>query len=156
MGSAIKSLADETGMSIPGVALTSGKWRMQKQIIAAVAATATGDANTALTASTTTYHIIGMMPKAGTLSSVIIRTEAAGVAGATIDLLSVASGTAVTAGTALITQIAGNTPTAATNYKATITEANKTVAAGALIVLKLVTGAAETLKPLFVDVEFQL
>lgn len=150
-------IADEIGSSPDGINYTSGKLRIQKQVIAAVAATATGDANTALTASTTTYHILGKLPKAGIITSAIVRSEAAGVAGATIDIFKVASGTAVTSGTAIVTQIAGNALTGATDLKlAVVTTGAQNIAAGSLIVAKIVTGASETLKPPFFDIEILL
>lgn len=113
------------------------------------------DGNTAITASTTYYTLLGILPRPATLESLDIRSEAAGVAGATIDILKVPSGTAVGAGTAVVTQIAGNALTAATNYAMTVTAAAKNFAAGDALVAKIVGGAAETLKPLLVKAVFK-
>lgn len=150
-------LAEEQSVSIEGISLTTGKLRVQKQIIAAVAATATGDLNTALTSSTTTYHLICKAPKAMTLTNAIVRTAAAGVAGGTLDLIYAASGTAMTSGTTMVTQVAGNGYTADTDKKLTInTDGTQNVPSGSIVFVKLVTGASETLKPLVVDLEFKL
>lgn len=111
--------------------------------------------DTALTASTTYYTLLGILPRNATLESVDVRSEAAGVAGATIDILKVPSGTAVGSGTAVVTQIAGNALTAATNYAMTVTAAAKQFSAGDALVAKIVSGGAETLKPLLIKAVFK-
>lgn len=145
----IQQIADESGASQEGVQLTTGKLIIAKQ--------AEGELNTAMGASLTKYFLIGIVPKDAELIECTVRTEAAGVAAGTIDILKAASGTAITAGTAMITQIAGNTPVAATNYKAAVnSNGTQVAAAGSAIVLKVVTGAAETLKPPMIRCIFKM
>lgn len=152
-------LADEAQVSAAGINLTSGKLIIQRNCVGPSATdyTQVGDANTALLASKTVYNILGRMPKAGKLKRCTIRSTAAGVASATIDILKAASGTAISSGTAVVTQLAGNALTASTDYDMVVnTDGTENIAAGSLIVAKIVTGAAETLKPLFVDIEIWL
>lgn len=152
-------LASEVGTSKQGIIYTSGKLHIQNMCVGPSATdySQVGDANTALLASKTIYSVVGRVPKTGKVTRVIIRSEAAGVAGATIDILKAASGTAISSGTAVVTQIAGNAITSATDYTMTVvtTDASN-VTAGSLIVCKIVGGGGETLKPLFVDVEITL
>ncbi len=157
MGMAQK-LADDVGSSIEGIHITSGRVRVVKQITAAVAATATGDWNTALTASTTTYNAIWVAPKAMTLVKANIRAAAAGKGATTLlDIGYAASGTAVTSMTTMVTQLDCSTLTADTDKKLTInTNGTQNIPANATIFVKLVTIAAETLTPPVVDLVFRL
>lgn len=152
-------LADEAQVSAAGVNLTSGKLIIQRMCVGPSATdyTQVGDANTALLASKTVYNVLGRMPKAGKLKRCTIRSAAAGVATSTIDILKAASGTAISSGTAIVTQINGNAITGNTDYSMTVVATgDENIADGCLIVAKIVTGATETLKPLYVDIEIWL
>ncbi|MDD5614883.1 MAG: hypothetical protein PHH85_01625 [Candidatus Methanoperedens sp.] len=153
-----QQLADDLGISIDGLQYNAGMFIIQKQFVGAVAATATGDFGTAMTASTTTYHVLGRMPKAGQLVEGKIRAHAAGVgATTTLDILKVASGTAVSSGTAMVTQVATNGLTADTDYSlAPKTDGSQNTGAGDLIVAKIVTQGTETLTPPIIDLKFRL
>lgn len=88
--------------------------------------------------------IVCVAPYAMKLISFTIRAEVVETAGGTVDVHKVASGTALSSGTAMVTQL---TPTAVggltalTNLDLTLhaTEANYTVAAGDLVALMLGT-----------------
>lgn len=152
-------MADEVGVSAEGVLITNGKLKIQKQFIGPPATdyTQVGDANTALLASKTIYNVLGRMPKTGTLKYATVRANTVGVAGATFDIMKVASGTAIASAAAIVTQIAGTAFTAFTDVKLTVnTDGTQNIAAGSLIVAKLVTGGAETLSPPFIDLEIWL
>lgn len=154
-----EQLASEVGASVAGVGYTAGKMHIQMMCTGPSATdyTQIGDGNTALLASKTLYTVLGRLPKAGIIKSCIIRSANTGVAGATIDILKAASGTAISSGTAIVTQIAGNALTANTDYKMAVnSDGSENISAGSLIVAKIVTGAVETLKPLFVDIEIGL
>jgi hypothetical protein len=146
-----KDIADELGITVDALHLNASRYIMERQAPGSI------DANVALTASTTFYVKLGRVPKACVLESVTIRASAIGVgATTTIDILGVPSGTAVTSGTALVTQLAANGLTANTDYDMTVTAANKNLAAGTDIVAKIVTQASETLKPLSVQAVLKL
>lgn len=143
-------LADELGISQDALADNAGRHTVSGQAPENV------DTLTALTASTTYYKLLAILPRQATLESVKIRSAAVGVAGATIDIFKVPSGTAITAGTAVVTQIAGNAITADTNYAmAVVTTVAKQFAAGDCLVAKIAAGAAETLKPLLITAVFK-
>jgi len=146
-------LANETGCSEEGVSNTVGRRWILGQTVLAVAATATGNYETALTASTTSYFAVAYLPKACRIKTVYFRSYAIGVAGATLDLLSVASAIHPHDGTATITQLVGTDLTAKTAVKATVLTAGTNVAAGSILVIKLVTGAAETMGNLLYAIE---
>lgn len=143
-------LADEVESSQEGVVLTSGRLIMQDR--------ADGDANTAMTASVTRYYFMGILPKSAKLIEATVRAAAAGVgATTTIDIMKVASGTAMTSGTAIITQIAANALTADTNYKAAVkSDGSENCGDGNAIIMKIVTQASETLKPPSIRAIFKL
>ncbi len=145
-----KEMADELGITTDALHLNAARYIMERQAPGNV------DGNTALSATTTYYTIIGRTPQAAVVESVTIRSAAVGVAGATIDILKVPSGTAMTAGTAVVTQIAGNAITADTDYAMAVVAAAKNLAAGDSLVAKIVSGAAETLKPLGIQAVLKL
>jgi hypothetical protein len=152
-----QQLADDLGISIDGLQFNAAMFIIQREVIAAQAATHAGDFVTALTSSTTTYHVLGRMPKAGTLIEASVLVHAAGVANSTLDILYAASGTAVSSGTAMVTQLDCATPTADTIKKLTInTDGTQNAPAGALIVAKVVTQGTETLTPPLLDLKFRL
>ena len=102
-----------------------------------------------MTSSVTRYYTVGVAPFAGAMVQGFIRAKAAGVASSTIDLLKVPSGTAVGSGTAIVTQVNGNTGiTANTNVALAVkTDGSQNVNAGDAIVMKVVTQGTETLTP---------
>jgi hypothetical protein len=87
--------------------------------------------------------VVCIAPYAMRLVSFTIRAKTLESAGGTVDVTKVASGTALTSGTAMVTQVVptGTTLTAATNYAMALhaTEANYTVAVGDMVVLALGT-----------------
>lgn len=152
-------LADEVQVSASGVNLTSGKLIIQQMVVGPSATdyTQVGDGATALLASKVIYCVLGRVPKAGKLKRCTIRSNTVGVAGAAIDLWKVASGVALASGTTMVTPIAGTAATAFTDIDlAILATGAENIAAGSLIVAKVTTGAAETLSPVFYDVEIWL
>ena len=87
--------------------------------------------------------VVCIAPYAMRLVSFNIRADTLETAGGTIDVKKAASATALSGGTAMVTQVVptGTTLTAATNYPMALhaTEANYTVAAGDLVVLMVGT-----------------
>jgi len=83
--------------------------------------------------------VVCIAPYAMRLVSFTIRADTLETAAGTIDVKKVASGTALSSGTDMVTQVVptGTTLTAATNYDMALhaTEANYTVAAGDLVAL---------------------
>jgi len=157
MGYAEK-LAQEVSSSVEGIHVSAGRYHITKQLNAAVAATATGDANTVLTDSTTTYQTVGVAPKNMTLVRAVVRLDGKGKSSSTtLDILAAASGKGVTEGTAIVTQLECDDLTAKTDFKLTInTDTTRHVPAGSIIIVKLVTTSSETLKPPFIDLLFRL
>jgi hypothetical protein len=144
-------LAKDMAVSPDGLMHTAGRIHFSGQI------PEKHDANTALTASTTWYQLIGKLPVPAVLVSGVIRSEAKGVGASTVlDILKVASGTDLAGGTTLVTQVATNGLTDDTDYPLTVTAAAKACAKGSMIYAKLVTQGSEVLKPLLYDLEFQV
>lgn len=87
--------------------------------------------------------VVCIAPYAMKLSSFVIRADTLETAGGTIDVKKAASGTALSGGTAMVTQVVptSGTLTAATNYSMVLdaTAANYTVAAGDMVVLMVGT-----------------
>ena len=87
--------------------------------------------------------VVCIAPYAMKLVSCTIRADTLETAAGTVDLKKVASGTALTSGTAMVTQVVPTsaTLTAATNYAMALdaTAANYTVAEGDLVVLMIGT-----------------
>lgn len=145
-----KDLADELNVSQEGLVLSS-LVKMEAIVPTNIAP------NTALTASTTFYGYLGRAPKGCELVEGTIRSEAKGVgATTTLDVLKVPSGTAVGSGTAIVTQIATNGLTNATDEKlAPTTDGTQILAAGDSVFVKIVTQGSEVLKPVSVSLKFR-
>ena len=97
----------------------------------------------------TKYRGLIVAPYPMRLSQFTVRTIAKeSTANATIDVLKAASGTAITSGTAMVTQIDPDTLVNATNKDLTInTDGTQDLAKGDLLAFKVVSGAAtSTLK----------
>ena|SRR5271157_4196313 len=106
-----------------------------------------GDFQTAMASSVTVYHALGIMGWSGQLKAGMIKAHAPGIgATTTLDVLKVPSGTAVTAGVAMVTQVATNALTADTNYQLAVkSDGSQNFNAGDTIVVKIVTQGTETL-----------
>lgn len=143
----IDQLAGEAGASKEGVMMAIGEYRLDGICPTNIAPL------TAITASTTFYAYLGKVRKASKLVGGKIRSNAAGVgATTTLDILKVPSGTAPSAGTAIVTQIAANALVADTDTKlAPLTDGTENIAAGSDIYVKIVAQGAETLKPVTVN-----
>lgn len=155
----VESLSKEVSASIEGVSLGIGRYHIDKQVCApqASAADASGNAIKALMPSMTTYYILGKMPKAGKLVKANVFAYAVGVGASTVlDIMKVSSGTLITAGTQMVTQLAMNTADVSSNHKMSIVDASSNADADALIVAKITTAASETLTPPYVDLIFRL
>lgn len=137
----IKQIADAVGASMTGINVNLANY-----VCDVVPA---GDANTAMTASVTTYTIAFIAPTPMVLKRALVRAAAVGVgATTTIDVMKAPSGTALTSGVAMITQIAANGLTANTNYNASVkTDGSQNINSGDLVFVKVVTQTSETLKP---------
>lgn len=148
----VATLAGEVGASREGVQQILGEVQLNGIAPTTIAPL------TALTASTTFYALIGTVPKACKLVGGTIRSNAAGVgATTTLDVLKVPSGTAPSAGTAIVTQIATNALVADTDTKlAPVTTGVENIAAGCEIYVKIAAQGAETLKPVAVNLVFRL
>jgi hypothetical protein len=143
----IDQIAGEAGVSKEGAMMNIGEYRIEGICPTNIAPL------TAITASTTFYAYIGKVPKACKLVGGSIRSNAAGVgATTTLDVLKAASGTAPSAGTAIVTQVATNGLTPDTDSKLTVnTDGSQNIAAGSDIYVKIVAQGSETLKPVTVN-----
>lgn len=103
----------------------------------------TGGINDYAAVQTGVDCVVCIAPYAMKLTSFTIRADTLETAGGTVDVKKVASGTALSSGTDMVTQVVptGTTLTAATNYAMALhaTAANYTVAAGDLVVLMIGT-----------------
>lgn len=151
-------LALETGCTEAGINNCSGRVWINKQLILPMAATATGNYETALTAATTTYFAVALLPRSARLKSCYVRSYAVGAASFTFDVLKVADGKVASAdGVALITQIAATALVAKTAVKCVPLTAATEIAPLSLIVVKVVsTAVTETAGNIFVSMEFVL
>ena len=154
MGS-FNELAKDMEVSPTGLLQVAG--RLQLTGVAPPGITGAG---TALSASETNYWILGRMPVAGVLEDAVIRSDEKGVgASTTIDIFKVPSGSviaSVASGTILVTQVAANGLTDATDEVLTVSSANKAVAKGSLIVMRIVTQGSEVLEPVAYDLRFRV
>lgn len=145
-----EQLKDELGISVDGLQKIA-RFMLTGNVPSNI------DSDAALTASTTFYTILGYVPKGATLISGQYRVGAVSVAGSTLNIYKVPSGTAITAGTALVTQVDLTVVGAVnTNTALTVTAANKAVDEGSLIVAKVITGVGETVKGIVPQLEFAL
>lgn len=148
-------MASDMEVSPDGLLQMAGRMMMTGQVPLDISAQ-----GTALTASETNYYILGRMPVAGVLEDAIIRSDESGVgASTTIDIFKVPSGTVIASvgtGTILVTQVAANGLTDATDEVLTISAANKRVDKGSLIVMRIVTQGSEVLEPIGYDLRFRV
>jgi hypothetical protein len=104
----------------------------------------TGELTTLIGDAVTIYHAVFRSPYAMELISFHVRSDAKETtANATMDVLKAASGTGASSGTAMATQIDPDTLTNATDQAFTInTDNTEDLAAGDMVVFKVVSGAA--------------
>ena len=104
----------------------------------------TGELTALIGNATTIYHAVFRAPVGMELISFRVRSEAKETtANATLDVLKAASGTAITSGTAMVTQIDPDTLVDATDKALVVkTDGSEDLAAGNLVVLKVVSGAS--------------
>ena len=118
----------------------------------------TGELNTVIGDAVTIYSTVIRAPVAMELVSFIVRTEAKETtANATVDVLKAASGTAITSGTAMVTQIDPDTFTNATDeVLAVLATGAEDLAVGDMVAIKVVSGAATSqLKHIAYTAKFQ-
>ena len=145
----IEQLAQEMGLSRLGLE-NNLMFRFSTQVPAGISA------ETALGASATTYFALGRLANACTVTRVTMRTHAGGTSTTTIDLLYAIGGTALSAGTAVMTTVRGNTLINDTDYHAVVnSDGTQNIAAESILGVKIATAASETLCPLEIEVEIK-
>ena len=151
-------ITDVAGLKIDGVEITPSAAEINDAAEFIYISGETGELTTVIGDAVTLYSNIIRAPVAMSLISIHVRTEAKETtANATVDVLKAASGTAITSGTAMVTQIDPDTFTDATDEALAVLETGaEDLAAGDMVAIKVVSGAAtSTLKHLAYTAKFQ-